>query len=67
MNIAEKLNKARTRMELLVIGREIHRSIDIALRPSLQHMINERKVTIWSRHHRRARQDQDKTLQRLHR
>lgn len=67
MSIIEKLNQAKTRMELLSIGRRIHRSIDVALRPSLQQMINERKVTIWSRHHRRARQDQDKTLQRLRR
>lgn len=67
MSIIEKLNQARTRMELLAIGRKIHTSIDKALRPSLQQLINERKVTLWNSHHRRARQDQEKTLQRLRR
>jgi len=67
MNIKEKLSKAKTRLELLTIGRRIHRSTDITLRPALQQMINERKVEIWSTHHRRARQDPERTLQRQRR
>lgn len=67
MNIKDRLNEARTRLELLTIGRKIHRSVDPSLRPSLQQMINERKVTIWGSHHRRARQDPEITLQRLRR
>ena len=67
MNIKDKLNEARTRIELITIGREIHISTDAALRQSLQQMINERKVVIWGKNHRRARQDQEITLQRLRR
>gem|GEM_PF-778312 len=67
MNIKERLEQAKTRRELLVIGRAIHKSTDPSLRPSLQDMINERKVVLWSSQHRRARQNHERTLRRLRR
>lgn len=67
MTIKDKLNAARTRIELISIGKKIHQSIDESLRPSLQQMINEQKVALWSGNHRRARQNQKITLQRLNR
>ena len=67
MSIKDRLNDARTGLELRLIGRTIHRSTDPSLRPWLQQLIDVRKVELWSKHHRRARQDQEKTLTRLKR
>lgn len=55
MNIKDRLSVASDRLSLRIIGFELHQTTDKSLRPSLQHLINERKTELWRQNHRRAR------------